>query len=221
MTTPPDHPRVELGRLLERRPELEGCSISLEGLYRALVRVFESGGKLLVGGNGGSCADAMHIAGELCKSFEAKRPVPMEMAQSLEGLPFGEELARHLEVGLPIIPLGLGASLRTAVDNDNALRHIAMAQECYALIEPGDLLLAISTSGNATSCLMAMSVARARRAATACLTGPDGGRLAAVADIAVRAPGGSTRVIQESHLALYHTLCAMVEAHFFPPGAAS
>lgn len=205
-----------LDGMLARRPDLDGCVENLLRLHEALVRMYDAGGKLLLCGNGGSNADAMHIAGELCKSFERKRPVPAEIAERLKGQPYGEELTAHLEVGLAAIPLGFQGSLKTAVENDSPLRDIAFAQEAYALLKPEDLLLGISTSGNAPNCTMAMSIAKAVGATAVSLTGPKGGKMAEFADIAIKAPGDSTKVVQEAHLCLYHTFCALIEAHYFP-----
>jgi D-sedoheptulose 7-phosphate isomerase len=199
-----------------RRPDLTACSDSLLALHGELVRCYDAGGKVLVCGNGGSHADATHIVGELCKSFERKRPAPAHVVIRLQDLPMGTDLARHLEVGLPAIALGLNAALKTAVENDSPLRNIAFAQETYALAKPGDVLMAISTSGNAENCLMAMSIARAIGVRVISLTGPDGGRMAQAADVAVKAPGRSTKEIQEAHVVLYHTFCALIEAHYFP-----
>ena len=205
-----------LSEMLSRRPDLEPCVESLLALHQALVRTYDSGGKLFLCGNGGSCADALHIAGELCKSFERKRPVPKPLADKLKDKPFGDELAHHLEQGLPAITLGLNSALKTAVENDSPQRDIAFAQELFALASPGDMLIAISTSGNASNCLMAMSIAKAVGLTTVSLTGPHGGNMAEFADIALRAPGHSTKTIQEAHIVLYHTFCAMIEAHYFP-----
>ncbi len=202
--------------LLLRRPDLEGCAPSLLPLHTAIVTSYDGGGKLLICGNGGSCADALHIAGELCKCFERKRPLDDAIKQKLRGLPLGDELAEHLEAGLPAIPLGANPALKSAIENDSPVRDIAYAQEVCALGKTGDVLLAISTSGNAANCLMALSAAKALGLTTASLTGPHGGRMALGADLAIRAPGDSTKTVQEAHLALYHTLCAMVEAHYFP-----
>jgi D-sedoheptulose 7-phosphate isomerase len=157
----------------------------------------------------------MHIVGELCKSFERKRPVPEGMDQALRPLPFGAELAKNLEVGLASVALGFNGALKSAVENDNDVRDIAFAQEAFALLKPGDVLLALSTSGNARNCLMAMSVAKAVGAMTVSFTGPKGGQMAAVADIALKAPGDSTKVVQEAHIALYHTMCLLIETHYF------
>ena len=211
-----DDEQAIIDALLARRGDLQGCVESLTAAHGSLIESFGTGGKFLVCGNGGSQADAMHIAGELCKSFERKRPVPPEMTAALEGLPWGDELAEHLEVGLPTIALGLSASLKTAIENDSSLRDIAFAQETYALAKRSDVFMAISTSGDAANCLMAMSVAKAVGCTTIALTGPHGGKLAMHADIAIKAPGDSTKVVQEAHVCLYHTLCLLVEAHFFP-----
>lgn len=205
-----------LSEMTARRPDLAGCVEALTALHDVLVRCYDSGGKLLLCGNGGSNSDAVHIAGELCKSFERKRPVPVDLAARLENLPFGDELARHLERGLPAIALGLNSALKTAIENDSPLRDIAFAQETYALARPGDVLLAMSTSGNARNCLLALSTGKALRLTTVALTGPHGGRMATLADIAIRAPGDSTKTVQEAHIVLYHTFCAMIEAHYFP-----
>ncbi|MBX7257079.1 MAG: SIS domain-containing protein [Candidatus Hydrogenedentes bacterium] len=205
-----------LDGMTARRPDLASCVDDLMRVHEALVRTYDGGGKLLLCGNGGSNADAMHIAGELCKSFERKRTLSAEFIAAVKPLPFGDELAKHLEAGLAAIPLGFQGSLKTAVENDNPLRDIAFAQEAEALVRPGDTLIGISTSGNAANCLMAMSVTKAKGGTVISLTGPKGGKMAAFADVAVKAPGDTVKVIQEAHLVLYHTTCALIEAHYFP-----
>lgn len=211
-----EHEQRECDLLLERRPDLQPCMDDLLALHAALVACYDAGGKLLLCGNGGSNADSIHIAGELLKSFEAKRPVPADFAAKLADLPHGVDLAQHLEVGLPAIALGSSSALKTAVENDSPLRDIAFAQEAYAFLNPEDVLIGISTSGNADNSLMAMSVAKAVGATAVSLTGPGGGKMAALADIAIKAPGTSTKVIQEAHIALYHTMCLLIEVHYFP-----
>lgn len=205
-----------LDGMTERRPDLAGCVESLLGLHEALTRCYNAGGKLLICGNGGSNADSMHIAGELCKSFERKRPLKLDFAERLKQYPHGDELCRHLEAGLPAIALGFNGPLKTATENDISLRDIAFAQETLALAKPGDVLIGISTSGNARNCLLAMSTMKALGGTVVSLTGPHGGDLAAFADIAIKAPGTTVKTIQEAHLVLYHTFCALIEAHYFP-----
>jgi D-sedoheptulose 7-phosphate isomerase len=205
-----------LDGMLARRPDLAYCVENLLALHEALIRCYDAGGKLMTCGNGGSSSDAMHIVGELCKSFERKRPVPADVAARLKDMPMGEDLTRNLESGLAAVTLGYNGALKSAVENDSPLRDIAYAQELFALAKPGDVLIAISTSGNAANCLMAMSTAKAVGAVAVSLTGPKGGRMAEFADVALRAPGDSTKVVQEAHIVLYHTMCAMIEAHYFP-----
>lgn len=222
MTDPP--PSAPLSRAAhevldafrERRATMAPCLDAVLALHAALVRSYNAGGKLLACGNGGSCADAIHIAGELGKSFERKRPLPAPILDRLAALPFGEELGARLEAGLPAISLGLNPALKTATENDIRLEGIAFAQEVVAIGRPGDVLLAISTSGNARNCVMAASAARALGLVTAALTGPDGGALARNVDVAIRAPGESVKDIQEAHVGLYHLVCALIEAHYFP-----
>lgn len=202
--------------MLIRRPDLHTCVEELIDAHKALAESFARGGTLFTCGNGGSWADALHIAAELCKSFERRRPLDENYAATLRNLPFGEELAEHLEAGLRAVPLGLNGALKTAVENDCPLRDIAFAQELNVLMRPGDVLLALSTSGKAVNCRMAMSVAHAKGGRTIAMTGPHGGPMAEFADIVIRAPGDSTKVIQEAHATLWHTLCCLVEIRFFP-----
>ena len=85
-----------LNGMTARRPDLNGCVDTIVALHRVLVKMYDAGGKLLLCGNGGSNADAMHIAGELCKSFERKRTLPKAFAEKLKPLPCGNDLANHL-----------------------------------------------------------------------------------------------------------------------------
>ena len=205
-----------LDALKERRPDLDGCIADLLTLHETLVTLYDNNGTLFICGNGGSHADSIHIAGELCKSFERVRTVSDAIKNNLEGLPWGDELVEHLETGFAAIPLGVSGALKTAVENDSPLRDIAFAQELFALAKPGDVVLGISTSGNATNCIMTHSVGKAVGCITVALTGAQGGLLATHADIAIRTPGASTAFVQEGHIALWHTMCLLIEAHYFP-----
>lgn len=202
--------------MLTRRPDLAGCVPAMYACHAALVTCFDKRNCLFTCGNGGSYADALHIVGELCKSFERKRTLAEEFQSRLAGLPCGEDLVSHLEAGLPAVTLGLNSALKTAIENDVALPNIAFAQELNALMRPGDVLLAISTSGNARNCMMAMSVAKAHGGKTISLTGPGGGQMSEFADVAIKAPGESTKVIQEAHVVIWHTMCLLIEARYFP-----
>ncbi len=205
-----------LDAMIERRPDLEICVPQLLELHAALVTCYDQEGTFFTCGNGGSNADALHIVGELNKSFERVRTLDPGLVERLQPLPFGPELAENLEAGLRGHALGFNGALKTAVENDLPLRDIAFAQELNALVRPQDIVMGISTSGNADNCLMALSVAKAHGATPVSLTGPKGGKMAAFADIAIKAPGDSTKVIQESHIVLWHTTCCLIEAHYYP-----
>jgi phosphoheptose isomerase len=191
---------------LQKWPVLTPVTTSLRQAFRLLTLTFTSGGTLYLCGNGGSFADALHIAGELVKPFLRPRPLLAAHASRLA------ELAPHLHRGLRVVVLGNNPSLASAIDNDTPIRHLGFAQELYALARPGDALLAISTSGNAQPVLNAVRVARALGLAVVALTGQNGGKLAPLADAALLAPGVSTPAVQDLHTPIYHALCEMLEA---------
>lgn len=204
-----------LEALLAREPGLAPAAADLARAYLAIAGSLEQGGTLFLCGNGGSMADALHISGELLKSYARPRPLPPAHRTRLAGEPGGEALADNLEGGLRAVVLGVNPSLASAVENDFDARGLAYAQELYALARPGDAFLGISTSGRAANVGSAASVARALGLATVALTGADGGPLADRVDVAVRAPAHRTDRIQEQHVLLYHTLCEMLETDFF------
>ena len=204
-----------LERLVERYPELRPCAPELARAFESIARAFTAGHTFFICGNGGSQSDALHIAGELDKSFRHPRLLNDEQRRAFDGLPDGEVLAEHLQRGLPTVPLGANPALTSAIANDNPLAHIGFAQELYSLARPGDVLLGISTSGGAQNVRYAASTARALRMPVISLTGPVGGELARQADIAIRAPGATTAEIQGWHIQLYHALCEMLETHAF------
>lgn len=208
-----------LRAMLERFPELEVCSADLVKAFEALLRCFNTGGTFYICGNGGSMADALHIAGELDKSFLHPRTLTEVQRRRLQAQPGGADLAQHLQQGLRTVPLGANPALSSAIANDSPLRDISYAQELYALAHPGDVLLAISTSGNAQNARYAASAAHALEMTVISLTGPGGGALAEQADIAIRAPGKNTPEIQGWHIQLYHALCEMLEFAAFETGA--
>jgi len=203
--------------LIQRRPELEVCLPDLKEAIHLLISGFEGRGKLLVCGNGGSASDSEHIVGELMKGFLLPRPLSATERDSLiqaAGPDEGQPLAASLQGALPAIALTSHGALSTAISNDNG-PDLAFAQQVHGLGNSGDMLLGISTSGNARNVVNAFYVAKARGMKTISLTGSKGGLLAPLADVALRAPATAVVEIQELHLPLYHTLCAAVELHFF------
>lgn len=189
---------------------------AIEEAIERLIRCYERGGKLLTCGNGGSAADAEHIVGELMKGFLNKRKLSEERVREMQQynpyLPAG--MTDRLQGALPAIALTGAPSLTTAFANDVDPEMI-FAQQVYGYGNQGDVLLAISTSGNAENVLAAAQVAHALGITVMALTGASGGRLREVADVLIAVPETETYRVQELHLPVYHTLCAAVEAHFF------
>jgi D-sedoheptulose 7-phosphate isomerase len=208
-----------LAELERDHPELAAVIPDLTRAYRVLVSAYKGGGTLLLCGNGGSLADALHISGELLKSYAHARPLPPWFVRNLKGEPDGDRLARNLQAGLRAVVLGANQALASAVENDMPDRNMRYAQELLALARTGDVVLAISTSGNASSVVYAVEAARALGLTTLALTGSAGGRLADLVDVPVRAPADRTDRVQEIHIRLYHTLCEMLELTFFEEDA--
>lgn len=206
-------------RLFRRYPALEGLREPVMEAYLLLRRCYEQGGKLLIVGNGGSCADAGHMVGELMKGFYLKRPFPEKQQAAIKAqtealLPGAAE---KLQRALPAIDLTQHGVLSTAVQNDlDPL--LTAAQQAAGYGKPGDVILGISTSGNAKNVALAIATAKALGLSAIGLTGGSGGRLKELCDCTIIAPSSVTADVQEYHLPIYHTLCAMLEAKFFGDG---
>ncbi len=202
--------------LVERYPALAVCHADILAATEALCRTFAAGKKLLICGNGGSAADAGHIVGELMKGFLKPRRLAPAMREKLRSLfpETADYVGENLQGALPAVSLVDAAALNTAFANDQA-PDLAMAQQVFGLGQEGDALLGISTSGNSANVLYAMQVARLQGLTTIGLTGETGGRLKALADIAICVPERETFKIQEYHLPVYHALCIALEEEFF------
>ncbi len=195
----------------DKYPAIAGIEIPLKRSIQFLVDCFTRGGQLLVCGNGGSCADADHIVGELVKAFRMKRPLSDSLIVALqEQGTTGEDLAKTLQGGFPAINLGAHSALMTAVLNDMSGEYI-YAQQVVAYGREGDILLGISTSGNSENILHAGLVAKVKGMKTIGLTGKSGGRMVNQFDLVLRADANTTEDIQDIHTIIYHTICACVE----------
>lgn len=148
------------------------------------------GRKLLVAGNGGSAADAQHLVAEFVSRLVENRPA------------------------LRAIALTTDSSILTAVGNDYGYECV-FARQVEALGQPGDVFLAISTSGNSPNILRALELARSTGMVTIGLTGAKGGRMPVLCDFCLRIPSDVTMKIQEAHLALEHIFCLLVEQRYF------
>jgi D-sedoheptulose 7-phosphate isomerase len=170
-----------------------GC---LDDVLRAasiLIGSLSAGGKLLICGNGGSAADAQHLATEFVSTLTIDNPRP----------------------SIPAIALTTDSSLLTAIANDFGVEGI-FARQVESLGRAGDALIAISTSGNSANVVRAAEQARSQDARVVALTGASGGMLAPLADAAIRVPSNVTAHIQECHLAVEQLLALLVERALYP-----
>ena len=206
---------TEIATLLQNYPDLRPVAGDLHGACDLLLDCLSHGGQVLACGNGGSAADSEHLVGELMKGYLLPRPLPAARQAALRAAgPDGAYLASHLQGALPAISLVSQAGLLTAVANDLG-SDLIFAQQVFGYGRPGDVLVAISTSGNSRNVLLAAQVARALGLRTLGFTGRSGGGLRTLCDVTLCVPHDLTATIQERHLALYHTLCAVLERTLF------
>lgn len=180
-----DHLKDSAGTLTRMAAQIQDAQPLADKLCEAL----RNGRKLLVFGNGGSAADAQHFAAELVGRFEKDRP------------------------GLPAVALTTDSSVMTSISNDFSYEEV-FARQVQSLGQSGDVVVAISTSGNSPSIVKGAQAARAKKLWTAGLTGMSGGKLKAEVDHCIRVPSQRTAHIQETHIALIHAICACVDEAF-------
>jgi len=169
---------------------------AIKQLAQWLIDTMQRGNKLLVFGNGGSAADAQHMAAEFVNRFMIDRPP------------------------LAAIALSTDSSILTSIGNDFSFDDI-FKKQIEALGKEGDLALGISTSGNSPNVLKAMETARGKGLKTAALSGKDGGRLAGLVDLCITVPSQVTPAIQEAHLWLEHLLCQIVDEALYGRGVSA
>jgi D-sedoheptulose 7-phosphate isomerase len=157
----------------------------------ACVAALRAGGKVLFAGNGGSAADAQHLAGELVSRFAYDRP------------------------GLPAFALTTDTSVLTAIGNDYGYERL-FARQIEAVGSKGDVFFGLSTSGRSANVLLALDLARARGLVTIGMSGRTGGEMASRCDHLLRVPSETTPRIQEGHIAMGHAICQLIEAELFP-----
>ncbi|MBR9699988.1 D-sedoheptulose 7-phosphate isomerase [Candidatus Woesearchaeota archaeon] len=174
---------------IKAKKEFLNQSSKIKEVISRLIECFEKGNKLLICGNGGSAADAQHIAAELVGRFKKTRK------------------------GLPAISLSTDTSILTAWSNDYEFETV-FERQVEALGKKGDALLAISTSGNSKNILKAVEKAKEQGMTTISLTGKDGGKLKQLTDLNINSSADSTARIQECHLLAYHIICEEIENHY-------
>jgi D-sedoheptulose 7-phosphate isomerase len=185
------------GQLRETADNLRAMSVDA-ALHDAIARVanacieaLHQGNKILFAGNGGSAADAQHLAAELISRFHYDRP------------------------GLPAFSLSTDTSVLTAIGNDYGYEHL-FARQIEAVGNMGDVFFGISTSGRSPNILKALQTARAKGLLTIGLTGHSGGQMPELCDHCLRVPSDSTPRIQEGHIAMGHSICQLIESQLFP-----
>ena len=202
--------------LISRYPALTGCRDDIERAFRMMAESIEGNGKLLIAGNGGSCADSNHIVGELMKSFCSRRKIEQGVADSLVRLDpvLGKELSSCLEGTIRAISLMGQDALTSAFSNDKD-PSVCVAQQVYGYGDEGDVYLGISTSGNSRNIVLGALTAKAKGLKVIVLTGRNPCRLDSLADVIIKVPETETYRIQEYHLPIYHALCLALEGYFF------
>ena len=205
-----------MNELLNRYPSLCECKDDIEKAAKAIIECYEKGGKLLLCGNGGSCADCEHIVGELMKGFLKKRPLDESKKAKMREkcAELDDATLSKLQSGLGAISLPSITALGSAFNND-VDPELTYAQATLALGKAGDVFIGLSTSGNAKNVAAAARVAKGIGMTVIGMSGEGGGKLAALSDIAIRVPESETFKIQELHLPVYHAICAEVEEYFY------
>ncbi len=184
----------EARRVMEAMAADARLQAELLGAAARCIDSLKSRGKLLLAGNGGSAADAQHIAGELVSRFAFDRP------------------------GLPAIALTTDTSILTAIGNDYGYEKL-FERQVQAHGQPGDVFIGYSTSGRSPNILRAFEAARELGLCTIGLTGNRGGPMRGLCDFLLEVPSADTPKIQEGHLVLGHILCGLIENTLFKPAA--
>jgi D-sedoheptulose 7-phosphate isomerase len=208
--------RIYMDELIMRFPVLQPCISELLRSVEILKLSFKSDGKLLVCGNGGSAADSIHIVGELMKGFVLPRKLTKEERNKIH-TQFPESadyFYENLQRALPAISLTNEIGMTTAYANDKA-PDLVFAQQVLGHGKRGDVLFAISTSGNSKNIVYAAKIAKVLGLQVVGLTGKSGGALKDLCDCCICAPESETYKIQELHLPIYHAICLELEKHFF------
>jgi len=178
---------IEVKQLLLQETAVRG---QIQLAAELMIEAYRNGKKTLLAGNGGSAADAQHIAGEFVSRFYFDRP------------------------GLPSVALTTDSSILTAIGNDYGYEKV-FSRQVQAQGAEGDVFVGISTSGNSANILLALAACKEKGIRTIGFTGASGGKMAGMCDLCIRVPSNETPRIQESHILVGHILCCLVEEAIF------
>jgi len=206
-----------LEKLFKRFPDIFSARNEIITAYEIIKKCYLKEKTLFICGNGGSASDSEHLVAELMKGFILPRKITdPNLISKFENF-YGEDgktLVNSLQNGLRAVSLMSHPSLYSAYSND-VNPEMAFAQQLYVLAKEGDVLLALSTSGNSRNIRRAMQVANIKGLETILFTGNSGGKCAALATCSIKVPSNETYIIQEYHLPIYHTLALMLEDYFY------
>lgn len=197
-------------------PDWPDAGSRLVEVVDRLQAMVDADGILWTCGNGGSAADSSHVVGELVKSFRIPRPLSAGHRDAFTQA-FGEAgtaAASRLESGVRAVSLACSAPAMTAIANDCG-PDLVFAQQVWALARRGDVVWALSTSGNSENVIQSLRAARVRQAGVIGLCGSADCKMDGLCDILVKVPATETYRVQEYHLAFYHAVCATLEARVF------
>ena len=199
-------------KLLERYPQLTECKEEIALAIDLCCARAQQRKKMLVCGNGGSCADADHIVGELGKSFVLPRPINDDLTDKLTQIDLekGSYMAKVLQEGVFAMNLNSHNALNSAFSND-VDASLVFAQQVLVYGDEEDILWCLTTSGNSKNVLNAAIVAKAKGMKIIGFTGESGGALKELCDVCICAPQTETYKVQELHLPIYHALCLAIE----------
>lgn len=181
---------ISIKQKLANNPELINL---IKEVSKLATEVYKRGNKILLAGNGGSAADAQHIAGELVSRFYFDRP------------------------GLPALALTTDSSIMTAIGNDYGYEKL-FSRQIQANAVEGDMFIGISTSGNSPNILMALEECKTKKVISVGFTGQNGGEMSDQCDYCIKVPSNETPRIQEAHILVGHILCAIIEEEIFGAG---
>jgi len=206
----------EVEKLCERHPALVSCKQDIECAINLIKNCYKAGNKVITCGNGGSAADAEHIVGELMKGSRKKRKISPDFRKKAEKIypKEADKICDNLQMPLAAISLTSHISFTTAFNND-VNPEFTFAQQLLGLGRQGDILTALSTSGNARNVINACKLAKVLGIKAIALTGKNGGELRNICDIVICVPEEETLLIQEYHLPIYHAICSEIENEFF------
>lgn len=181
----------ETARVLESMLEDERLAAAVQAVVETCVKALRDGNKMLFMGNGGSAADAQHLAGEMVSRFAYDRP------------------------GLPAFALTTDSSVLTAIGNDYGYEHL-FSRQVEAVGRTGDVLFGISTSGRSPNVIAGLEAGHRMGLITVGMTGNKGARITEIVDHCVEIPSDSTPNIQEGHIVIGHIICGLIEQQVFP-----